>query len=61
METLVPEIVKALPSILALVWIVIRQDARIDKLLIEQSKLIDTLMAMHPPQEKDDAKNIAGK
>lgn len=53
METLIAEMVKALPSLVVLVWIILRQDARIDKLLLEQAKLIDTLMSLHPPQDDD--------
>lgn len=52
MDVLVTEMVKALPSMLVLVWMIVRQDARIDKLLEEQAKLIDTLMSLHPPQDE---------
>lgn len=39
------------PNIVIAVWVIVRQDKRIDQLLTSQQWLIEQLMALHPPQD----------
>lgn len=39
------------PNLAIAVWVIIRQDRRVDKLLDSQKWLIEQLMALHPPQD----------
>lgn len=48
-------LIAASPNILIAIWVMIRQDKRIDDLLTGQKWLIEQLMALHPPQPPDDA------
>lgn len=47
------------PNIIIAVWVIVRQDRRIDELLTAQRWLIEQLMALHPPQAEDDAEQLA--
>lgn len=58
METLISAILDSLPAIGFAIFIVINQQSTIKTLLENQQKLIDQLMALHPPQTKEDARNI---
>lgn len=40
------------PNIIVAVWVIVRQDRRIDELLEAQKWLIEQLMALHPPQDE---------
>jgi len=45
-------LVASTPNIVIAVWVIWRQDKRIDDLLTAQKWLIEQLMAMHPPQDE---------
>lgn len=55
METALQALIEASPYIAVLVWVVWRQDQRIDKLLEGQKWLIEQLMKLHPPQTVEGA------
>jgi len=46
-------LIASAPNIVVAVWVIIRQDKRIDELLSNQKWLIEQLMALHPPQAAD--------
>lgn len=48
-------LVAGAPNLVVAIWMLSRQDARINDLLESQKWLIEQLMALHPPQQKDDA------
>ena len=58
MEAALLAALAALPNFAFAAFTIIRQDRTITTLLDNQQKLIDQLMALHPPQSKEDAKNI---
>jgi hypothetical protein len=41
------------PNVIIAIWVIIRQDKRIDDLLEAQKWLIEQLMALHPPQDAE--------
>lgn len=51
-------LIASAPNIVVAVWVIIRQDRRIDELLTAQKWLIEQLMAMHPPQTVEGAKSL---
>lgn len=51
-STALAALIGSSPSLVIAVWTILRQDARIDKLLESQKWLIEQLMALHPPQEE---------
>jgi len=59
MDTTIAAAITALvgssPSLVVAIWVILRQDARIDKLLESQKWLIEQLMALHPPQDVEKA------
>lgn len=42
------------PNLVIAIWMLSRQDKRIDDLLTAQKWLIEQLMAMHPPADEND-------
>lgn len=40
------------PNLVIAIWMLSRQDARIDQLLSNEKWLIERLMAMHPPADE---------
>jgi hypothetical protein len=53
MDDAVAKLLEASPYLLVLAWVILRQDARIDKLLESQKWLLEQFMALHPPQDDD--------
>lgn len=58
MDTMISTLLDSLPAIGFAIFIVVNQQGTIKTLLENQQKLIDQLMALHPPQTKEDARNI---
>lgn len=58
MDTAIAAAIAALlagaPNLVVAIWMLSRQDKRIDDLLEAQKWLIEQLMALHPPQEDED-------
>lgn len=52
-STALAALIGSSPSLVIAVWVILRQDSRIDKLLESQKWLIEQLMALHPPQPPD--------
>jgi uncharacterized membrane protein YbaN (DUF454 family) len=54
MDTAIAAAIAALvagsPNLVVAIWMLSRQDKRIDELLTAQKWLIEQLMALHPPQ-----------
>jgi len=48
-------LIASAPNIVVAVWVIIRQDKRIDALLTSQKWLIEQLMALYPPQDANAA------
>lgn len=44
-------LVAGAPNLVVAIWMLSRQDARIDELLKNQQWLVEQLMSLHPPQE----------
>lgn len=58
MEAGIIAAVATIPNLAIAVWCILQYQQTIKTLLENQQKLIEQLMAMHPPQQKEDAKNI---
>lgn len=54
-------LIAAVPSVAALVWVIVRQQTQLERLTDALLRTQQTLLALHPPQQKDDAKNISGE
>lgn len=58
MDTAIAAAIAALvagaPNLVVAIWMLSRQDKRIDDLLAAQKWLIEQLMALHPPQDESD-------
>lgn len=48
-------LVAGAPNLVVAIWMLSRQDSRINDLLESQKWLIEQLMALHPPQPPDKA------
>lgn len=55
METALTTLLEASPYLVVLIWVIIRQDRRLDTAEAHKQKLIDQLMLLHPPQSVDGA------
>lgn len=57
MDTAIAAAIAALvagaPNLVVAIWMLSRQDKRIDDLLEAQKWLIEQLMALHPPQDQE--------
>jgi len=51
----------AVPSVVALLWIIIRQQTMIDKLVDSLLQTQETLLKLHPPQTVEGAKILSGE
>jgi len=51
MNEIVSTVITTLPNLAIAVWVLIQYQKTIDKLLDNQQKLLDQLMALHPPQD----------
>lgn len=45
-------LVAGAPNLVVAIWMLSRQDARIDELLRNQQWLVEQLMSLHPPQSE---------
>jgi len=61
MELDIGTIIAAIPNMVIAVWVIWRDGKTIAVLLENQQSLIETLMALHPPQAQGDAKNIISR
>jgi len=53
---IVTTIITSLPNLAVAIWCLWQNQKTIDKLIDQQNKLVDQLMALHPPQ--DDKKTV---
>lgn len=51
--TAITTLIANAPNVVVAIWMLWRQDKRIDELLQSQKWLIEQLMALHPPQDDD--------
>lgn len=58
MEAGILAAVATIPNLAIAVWCIWQYQQTIKTLLENQQKLIDQLMALHPPQAREDARNI---
>lgn len=57
--TAIAALVAGAPNLVVAIWMLSRQDARINDLLESQKWLIEQLMALHPPQPpENDPSNV---
>lgn len=53
-------LIAAVPSVAALVWIILRQQTMIDKLVSSLLVTQETLLKLHPPQTEAGAAKLVG-
>lgn len=59
MESVIAAGLATIPNLIIAVWTIRNYQQVIDRLLDHSEKVTNILMAMHPPQEAGDGKNIA--